>query len=91
MIMTKGAKRRKVVTSDGNFIDTIFFDRRQSTTEKGNTLVISCDGMCMRLLKPDIVYSFLSQVFLFLPGNCGFYEIGVLGTPVEAGYSVLGW
>ena len=44
MIMTKGAKRRKVVTSDGNFIDTIFFDRRQSTTEKGNTLVISCDG-----------------------------------------------
>ena len=67
MIMTKGAKRRKVVTSDGNFIDTIFFDRRQSTTEKGNTLVISCDG------------------------NAGFYEIGVLGTPVEAGYSVLGW
>ena len=24
-------------------------------------------------------------------GNAGFYEIGVLGTPVEAGYSVLGW
>lgn len=24
-------------------------------------------------------------------GNAGFYEIGVMGTPVEAGYSTLGW
>ncbi|RWS17393.1 abhydrolase domain-containing protein 16A-like protein [Dinothrombium tinctorium] len=24
-------------------------------------------------------------------GNAGFYEIGTLGTPLEAGYSVLGW
>ena len=24
-------------------------------------------------------------------GNAGFYEIGVLGTPLEKGYSVLGW
>ncbi len=24
-------------------------------------------------------------------GNAGFYEIGVMGTPLEAGYSVLGW
>lgn len=24
-------------------------------------------------------------------GNAGFYEIGVMCTPVEAGYSVLGW
>ncbi|XP_018335468.1 protein ABHD16A [Agrilus planipennis] len=24
-------------------------------------------------------------------GNAGFYEIGVMGTPIEAGYSVLGW
>ena len=35
--------------------------------EKGQTLVISCDG------------------------NAGFYEIGVLGTPLELGYSVIGW
>lgn len=24
-------------------------------------------------------------------GNAGFYEIGIMGTPIEAGYSVLGW
>ena len=24
-------------------------------------------------------------------GNAGFYEIGVLSTPIDAGYSVLGW
>ena len=68
-IMEKGAKRHKVVTSEGNYIDTIFFDRRGKNTndKNGNTLVISCDG------------------------NAGFYEIGTVGTPVEAGYSVLGW
>jgi hypothetical protein len=24
-------------------------------------------------------------------GNAGFYEIGITGTPIESGYSVLGW
>lgn len=24
-------------------------------------------------------------------GNAGFYEIGIMGTPIEGGYSVLGW
>ena len=24
-------------------------------------------------------------------GNAGFYEIGIMVTPLEAGYSVLGW
>jgi hypothetical protein len=24
-------------------------------------------------------------------GNAGFYELGMIGTPLEAGYSVLGW
>lgn len=24
-------------------------------------------------------------------GNAGFYEVGMIGTPLEAGYSVLGW
>lgn len=24
-------------------------------------------------------------------GNAGFYEVGIMGTPIEAGYSVLGW
>ena len=54
-----------MIASDGNIIDLMTFDRR--TSEKGQTLVISCDG------------------------NAGFYEIGVLGTPLELGYSVIGW
>lgn len=24
-------------------------------------------------------------------GNAGFYELGIMVTPLEAGYSVLGW
>jgi len=66
-ILEKGGKRFKVVASDGNIIDTMFFDRRGQENELGKTLVISCDG------------------------NAGFYEIGVLGTPLEKGFSVLGW
>ncbi len=68
-INEKKAERFKLLASDGNEIDSIFFDRRPGPGKNGNgnTLVISCDG------------------------NAGFYEIGVLGTPVEAGYSVLGW
>ena len=67
LILEKGGKRHKVVSSEGNDIDTIFFDRREVSKDVGQTLVISCDG------------------------NAGFYEIGVLATPLEAGYSVLGW
>ena len=63
----RGGKRFKVVASDANSIDTMFFDRRPVGGGKGDTLVISCDG------------------------NAGFYEIGVLGTPLEMGFSVLGW
>ena len=66
-ILEKGGKRFKVVASDGNIIDTMFFDRREKGDSFGQTLVISCDG------------------------NAGFYEIGVLGTPLEKGFSVLGW
>ena len=61
----KRGQRYKVVASDGNSIDTMFFDRRSK--DLGDTLVISCDG------------------------NAGFYEIGVLSTPLDMGYSVLGW
>lgn len=24
-------------------------------------------------------------------GNCGFYEVGIITTPLNKGYSVLGW
>ncbi|OQV11421.1 Protein ABHD16A [Hypsibius exemplaris] len=60
------AKRGKVQTADGNFIDTVFVDRR-GLTPQGNVLVICCEG------------------------NAGFYEVGIMATPIRAGYSVLGW
>ncbi|XP_022910096.1 phosphatidylserine lipase ABHD16A isoform X2 [Onthophagus taurus] len=32
-----------------------------------------------------------STLVICCEGNAGFYEVGVMGTPIEAGYSVLGW
>ena len=72
-VLEKKGIRYKIETSDGNSIDTMFFDRRNSSANttssqsNGRTLVVSCEG------------------------NAGFYEIGVLSTPIDAGYSVLGW
>ena len=42
LVIEKGGKRHKVIASDGNTIDLMAFDRRPN--DKGNTLVISCDG-----------------------------------------------
>ncbi|CAF4571529.1 unnamed protein product, partial [Rotaria magnacalcarata] len=62
------AKRYLLRTADGNNIDTVFIDRRDSNqTHNGHTLVVTCEG------------------------NAGFYEMGCMSTPIEAGYSVLGW
>ncbi|XP_068633580.1 phosphatidylserine lipase ABHD16A isoform X2 [Battus philenor] len=59
-------KRSKLISADGNSIDTMFVDNRQ-LSNKGNILVICCEG------------------------NSGFYEIGIMTTPIKAGYSALGW
>uniref|UniRef100_A0A8C3HIV2 Abhydrolase domain containing 16A, phospholipase n=1 Tax=Chrysemys picta bellii TaxID=8478 RepID=A0A8C3HIV2_CHRPI len=60
-------KRAKLLACDGNEIDTMFVDRRESSEPHGKKLVICCEG------------------------NAGFYEVGCLPTPLDAGYSVLGW
>ncbi|KAM8847101.1 phosphatidylserine lipase ABHD16A [Synchiropus picturatus] len=60
-------QRNKLVACDGNEIDTMFVDRRRDGGQKGQTLVICCEG------------------------NAGFYEVGCMNTPLEGGYSVLGW
>ena len=71
--LEKTGVRYKLETTDGNHIDAMFFDRRNTSdnsngaSTNGKTLVVSCEG------------------------NAGFYEIGVLSTPMDAGYSVLGW
>lgn len=59
-------QRSKLLTSDGNHIDTMFVDKRNQGP-KGKILVICCEG------------------------NSGFYEFGIMTTPVKAGYSALGW
>lgn len=60
-------ERFKIKTVDNNEIDTMFINKRNTSSPNGNTLVICCEG------------------------NAGFYEIGIAITPIEAGYSVLGW
>ena len=66
LIEEHGGVRHKLEAYDGNFIDTMFVDRR-SSSPNGDYLVIGCEG------------------------NGGFYELGTTTTPLEAGYSVLGW
>ncbi|KAH9361410.1 hypothetical protein HPB48_003916 [Haemaphysalis longicornis] len=68
LIEEHNAIRHKLLTRDGNEIDSVFVDRRNSTVyPNGNILVVCCEG------------------------NAGFYEYGIATTPIEAGFSVLGW
>lgn len=74
MVENNNGKRAKLLTRDGNHIDSMFVDRRKAdedspsvSTRLGDILVIGCEG------------------------NAGFYEVGVMVTPMEVGYSVLGW
>ncbi|KAL1130834.1 hypothetical protein AAG570_012075 [Ranatra chinensis] len=66
LIETDNGERFKLKTSDGNYLDTMFIDKRLNSSI-GKTLVICTEG------------------------NAGFYEYGIMVTPLEAGYSVLGW
>ncbi|GFS55301.1 hypothetical protein TNIN_116731 [Trichonephila inaurata madagascariensis] len=68
LVEEHNGQRFKLLTKDGNEIDSMFVDRRNNGNfANGNILVICCEG------------------------NAGFYEYGITGTPIEAGYSVLGW
>ena len=67
LVRTRGAQRALLLAADGNRIDAMFVDRRNTTHANGNTLVVTFEG------------------------NAGFYEQGTMATPLEAGYSVLGW
>ncbi|XP_055534912.1 phosphatidylserine lipase ABHD16A [Wyeomyia smithii] len=71
LITENGGKRNKVKTADGNEIDTLFIDNRNTmdptNNSNGRILVICSEG------------------------NAGFYEIGIMSTPIELKYSVLGW
>ncbi len=44
--------------------------------------LLHCLSYFLSMLLPQVICS---------EGNSGFYEIGAMVTPIEAGYSVLGW
>lgn len=67
LVLENHATRNKIETADGNHIDTIFVDNRNTKNNYGKTLVITAEG------------------------NAGFYEIGIMATPLESQYSVLGF
>jgi hypothetical protein len=67
LVLENKGVRNKIQTIDGNEIDTMFIDNRNTKFENGNTLVITAEG------------------------NAGFYEIGIMSTPIELRYSVLGF
>jgi alpha/beta hydrolase fold len=67
LVMQQKGIRNKVQAIDGNEIDTMFIDNRNSRFDNGKTLVITAEG------------------------NAGFYEIGIMGTPIDLHFSVLGF
>jgi pimeloyl-ACP methyl ester carboxylesterase len=77
MFNTRGdkAERFKVRTVHGNDVDTFFVDNRGSSSS-GSSTSSSRNGQ---------------KLVLCCEGNGGFYEIGILTTPLAAGFSVLGW
>ena len=87
LVEQNGGERYKLLARDGNQIDVMFVDRRGRPNERG--------GHISNYIKS------IKHFFTFVPkaktlvicseGNAGFYEIGTMATPLEAGYSVLGW
>lgn len=55
----------------------MFFLRRQDDTGMGTVWVLSSSLLLLQVVCCE--------------GNAGFYEIGCTVTPLEGGYSVLGW
>lgn len=80
------AKRYKLLTRDDNEVDSIFVDNR-GVNVNGKTLVICSEG------KRKYAGTFSRKFFFkrLITGNAGFYEIGIMVTPMALKYSVLGW
>lgn len=81
------AKRYKLLTRDDNEVDSIFVDNRGANVN-GKTLVICSEG------KRKYAGTFSRKIVLknrLIAGNAGFYEIGIMVTPMALKYSVLGW
>ncbi|XP_076057452.1 phosphatidylserine lipase ABHD16A isoform X2 [Oratosquilla oratoria] len=75
--------RGKLVARDGNSIDTMFVDRRKRFK--------SSKKLLPSLKEMGTAHTHGSILVVCCEGNAGFYEVGNMMTPLEAGYSVLGW
>lgn len=76
LIESEKARRYKLHTIDDNDIDTIFVDNRQSLADAATTAEPNANGRTLVICSE---------------GNAGFYEVGIMTTPLALKYSVLGW
>lgn len=82
LILNKKGQRRVIGTTDGNRIDTIFFDRR-GQNKKGDTIVITCEGNAA-FYETGIVNTPLSLGYSVLGWNApGFAESTGQPTPAQ--------
>ncbi|KAH9388124.1 Protein abhd16a [Tyrophagus putrescentiae] len=89
------AKRYKLQARDGNLIDCIFADRRtpkQLPDSSGSSQETSAHHETSTTNTSSSSSSSKGNTLIICSeGNAGFYEIGVVTSPLSAGYSVLGW
>lgn len=76
LIEEERARRYKLRTCDDNDIDTIFVDNRTPAAEPSASANGNGNGRTLVICSE---------------GNAGFYEVGIMSTPLSMKYSVLGW
>lgn len=77
LVLENRGIRNKIEAIDGNEIDTMFVDnRKRSSKYLGNDDNDDYNGKIL---------------VITAEGNAGFYEIGIMGTPLDLKYSVLGF
>jgi len=82
------ATRAVIQTSDSyrNKIDTLFIDQR-NTVRYSNRNINTLDDMT----HSNNNLNAGQTLFICCDGNASFYEVGCFQTPIENGFSVLGW
>ncbi|XP_026691866.2 phosphatidylserine lipase ABHD16A isoform X1 [Ciona intestinalis] len=73
--------RGKLLARDGNSIDTMFVDRRGRNHENRYDRDTGVENPTQHG----------NTIVICCEGNAGFYEVGCMCTPLQAGYSVIGW
>ena len=91
LIENKKAKRAIIQTNDAyrNKIDTLFVDQRNKVRTTSQRFA-SLDQLNERGSYNDSA-SNGNYLVVCCDGNASFYEVGIFSTPIEKGYSTLGW